>query len=84
MASITFAVDESIKARLDKFSWVNWSEIARENLIKKEQLEELREKLVSKEEKELTGWSVQMGQTAKKDRLKKILSRLSHKEKEEF
>ena len=34
MASITFAIDESLKRRMAQFLWVNWSELAREELIK--------------------------------------------------
>ncbi len=29
MASVTFAVDEELKADLEHFSWVNWSEVVR-------------------------------------------------------
>jgi len=35
MASITFAIDEDIQGRIKEFSWVNWSEIAREELLQK-------------------------------------------------
>jgi hypothetical protein len=38
MASITFALDDKFKPKIDKFAWVNWSETAREELIKREQL----------------------------------------------
>ncbi len=34
MASITFAADEKLKADLEHFSWVNWSEIARTEVMK--------------------------------------------------
>ena len=37
MASVTFAVDDELKPRLEKFSWVNWSEAAREALIQQEE-----------------------------------------------
>ena len=36
MASITVAFEESFKAILDSFSWINWSELAREEAFKKE------------------------------------------------
>lgn len=36
MASITFAVDEEVKLRLDNFPWINWSEVARVESRKKE------------------------------------------------
>ena len=35
MACITVSVDENFKKRLDRFPWVNWSEIGREELLKR-------------------------------------------------
>ena len=35
MACITVSVDENFKKRLDKFPWVNWSEIGREELLRR-------------------------------------------------
>lgn len=35
MASITLSVNEELKEQLKRFQWVNWSEIAREEAIKK-------------------------------------------------
>ncbi|MBU0498140.1 MAG: hypothetical protein KKC68_03860 [Candidatus Thermoplasmatota archaeon] len=35
MGCITVSVEKSFKERLAKFSWVNWSEIGREELLKK-------------------------------------------------
>ena len=40
MASLTFAVDKQLKSDIEHFSWVNWSEVAREKLNKKEIFEE--------------------------------------------
>lgn len=34
MGSVTFSVDEELKADLDHFSWVNWSEVARAEILK--------------------------------------------------
>ncbi len=82
MASITFAIDEGLKARMEKFSWVNWSELARENLVKKDKLEQLKSRLASKEEKELDRWSISLGRKAKKGSFKKILAQLPKKERE--
>lgn len=36
MVSVTIAVEESVKARVESFAWVNWSEIAREEALKRE------------------------------------------------
>ena len=84
MASITFAVDEELKSRMNKFSWVNWSEVARENLLRKAELEDLHKKLESKEEQELIKWSVELGRKAKKDSFKRLLSKISPKRREEL
>lgn len=35
MASVTLAIDEEFKKDLQHFSWVNWSEIAKEETKKK-------------------------------------------------
>lgn len=35
MACITISVNETFKERLTRFSWVNWSEIGREELLKR-------------------------------------------------
>lgn len=51
MASITFAIPEEVKSRLSKFSWINWSELAREELSKQEKDRETLEsvkKILSK------------------------------------
>ena len=83
MASVTFAVGDELKSRISKFSWVNWSELARESLSKREkQAKFLLEKLSSKEEQELIKWSVELGRKAKKGRFKRLLAELSPKERE--
>ena len=84
MASITFAVDNELKTRMNKFPWVNWSEIARQELIRREKLEDLHKQLDSKEEKELTKWSVELGRKVNKAALKRIVSQLSPKERKEL
>lgn len=35
MACITISVDKTFKERLTRFSWINWSEIGREELLKR-------------------------------------------------
>lgn len=35
MASITFAIDEELKSKLSKFTWVVWSELVKQELIKR-------------------------------------------------
>ena len=36
MASITLSVSEKFKTEIRSFPWINWSEIAREESLKKE------------------------------------------------
>ena len=84
MASITFAVDEELKSRMGKFSWINWSELAREELLEKDKLHELLKRLESKEEQEFIKWSVELGRKAKKDSFKRLLSEVSPKVREEL
>ena len=51
MASLTFAVSEELKTKINKFPWVNWSEVAKEEFIKQEKIREEFDrfkKLVSK------------------------------------
>lgn len=43
MASATLTISDDIKGELKQFSWVNWSEVAREELIEKTRRDELFE-----------------------------------------
>ncbi len=36
MASVILSTSDDLKAKLKRFSWVNWSEVAREEVRKKE------------------------------------------------
>lgn len=36
MVSITVPLEEGLKERLEKFPWVNWSEVGREEVLKRE------------------------------------------------
>ena len=40
MASVTLTVSDKVKTELKRFSWVNWSEIAKEEMKKQEKLRE--------------------------------------------
>lgn len=48
MVSVTLSIPADIKERMDKFSWVNWSGLARETFIKKMDELEMLEKITSK------------------------------------
>ena len=51
MVSVSFTVSGELKTKMEKFLWINWSEVAREEAIKREESaaawEEV-EKIVSK------------------------------------
>lgn len=51
MGTITLTVSDKTKSELKRFSWVNWSELARQELLKekeKQQVYEELEKILSK------------------------------------
>ena len=51
MVTVTFAIPDEIKSDMKKLSWVNWSELAREELVKEIKREEILRrfmKIVSK------------------------------------
>lgn len=81
MASITFAADEELKSEIAKLAWINFSELVRQELLRRQQL---IEQFNSKEEQELIKWSVDLGRRAKKGRFKELLSELSPKRREEL
>ncbi len=43
MVSITIPLPEEVKLELDRFPWVNWSEVGREDLLRKEIFEDYME-----------------------------------------
>lgn len=45
MATITLAVDEELKMDMKDFPWVNWSELAREELLEESKRKEALHKL---------------------------------------
>ena len=77
MASLTFAIPDKVKSDMKELSWVNWSELAREEILKREDLLKLLKRLKSKEEQEVIKWSVELGRKAKKDSFKRLLSEVS-------
>ena len=84
MTSVTFAVPDETKKEMKDISWINWSELAREEIQKKAKLESLLKKLKSKDEQELIKWSVELGRKVKKDRFKKLLAELSPEERKDL
>ena len=74
MVSITLSIDEKSKHEMQKFSWINWSEVARgillERLKKQEELEKLKLLLENSEltEKEI----IEFSKKARKGRFKEL------------
>lgn len=51
MACITVPLDKKLKNRIKKYPWINWSEVAREEVLKKEIFETyLKTKKISDED----------------------------------
>lgn len=80
MTGITFAVPDEIKAKMNRLSWVNWSELIRKEVLR----HKLLKRFHSKEEQELIKWSVELGRKAKKGRFKRLLSEVSPKTREKL
>jgi len=60
MVSITVPLEETFEARMDKFVWVSWSEVGREEMLKREIFDKFIKGIeLSKEDEkfcENTGW----------------------------
>lgn len=82
MVSVALKVSGEFDSMIDKLPWVNWSELAREELAKRAELEALRSRLNSEEEQELIKWSVELGRKAKKGSFKRLLSEVSPEKRE--
>lgn len=81
MASVTFAITDATKRRMKKFSWVNWSNVAKEEIETKARL---LARLNSPEEQELREWSIALGRKAKKGRWKELLKGLTPEQQKEL
>lgn len=81
MPNITLSVSEDLKRKMDSLPEINWSEVTRELLSDKVKrlafLKKLENQLESKEEQELTKWSVELGRKVKKEAFKSLLAKLS-------
>jgi len=80
MPSVTLTIPDKVKAELKEFAWVNWSELARQEILKNE----LFNRLNSPKERELVKWSVELGRKAKKGRFKRLLSEVSPEIREQL
>jgi len=45
MPTATLTIPDNVKAEVQHFSWINWSEVAREEFIRQEKLLEARERV---------------------------------------
>ena len=88
MPNITLSITDDLKKKMDSLPEMNWSEVTREFLSDKVKrlalLKKMEEQLKSKEEQELTKWSVELGRKAKKGSFKRLLSELSPERREEL
>ena len=51
MVSVSFTISDELKAKMEKFPWINWSEVSREEAIERDKINEDFEafnKIVSK------------------------------------
>lgn len=74
MVSITLSVPNEVKDVMNKFDEVNWSGFVRKCIIEKTQELKWKEKMLEKlnKEKEMTGWAVELGREAKKNRFNEL------------
>ena len=76
MAELKIEIPDELEKEMGELP-ENWPEVALEAI----KLRVLRNKLESKEEKELTKWSVELGRKAKKSAFNRLVSELSPEKK---
>jgi len=74
MVSITLSVPKEVKQKMDKFTWLNWSALAREAFVKRmKQLEILEQFDELFKDSELTDEDcIKLGRQLKEDMLKRL------------
>ena len=40
MVNVSFTISDELKVKMEKFPWINWSEVSREEAVKRELLHE--------------------------------------------
>jgi len=74
MVSITISIDEKSRQEMQKFSWINWSEVARNILLdrlkKQEELEKLKSLLENSKLSEED--IIELSKKARKGRFKEL------------
>lgn len=74
MVSITLAVPEKVKKRMERFSEVNWSGFVRKVIIQKTEELTWKEELLKelKGEEELRDWAVKLQRASRQGRLEAL------------
>jgi hypothetical protein len=45
MPSVTFSIPDKVKSEMEKFAWVNWSELAKQEVLKQDEKSKLFDEL---------------------------------------
>ena len=74
MVSITLAVTEEIKKKMEKFPEMNWSGFIRKAIIEKTEELSWKEKMLEglKKESDIAEWAVKLQQKARKGRFEEL------------
>ena len=83
MAEITIKIPDELKKKAEK-SNLDLSKLLVELAKREIMKEQLLKQINSKEEKDITDWSVELGRKAKRDRFKLLLKEVSPKTREEL
>jgi len=79
MVSVTFSIPDEIKGAMKELHWISWSELAREELLKRIKIEQIRAQLNTPEEQEFIKWTVELGRKAKKGRWERVTSEINRR-----
>jgi hypothetical protein len=76
MPSITLTVSDQEEAELKGFSWVNWSEVARESMLHEEEQYKMLEKIDKslRNSKMTDELAIELGRELRKNIYKRIMS----------
>ncbi len=74
MVSVTLAIPEEVKRKMEKFSEINWSGLIRNTIIEKTNQLSWKEEMVKKirSEESISEWAVQLQRTSRKNRIKEL------------
>lgn len=71
MVSVTLAIPEEVKKRMEHFSEINWSGFVRKAIVQKTEELTWKEKMLKelKKEEETTDWAVKLQRAGRRGRL---------------